>query len=202
LLLLFAVGLKLRLGQITQPQVLVGGSLMHFAITTAVFTLGPAQFTRLDWHTALLLAIALSFSSTVFSAKILEAKRDIGAFYGRTAIGILIVQDIIALVFALILPLKGALFFFLLILFRLCAGLASERVHGADRVARAVRGAYRQAPGRWCDAYLPDDASGRNGPRRSRRACDRSRRSSGRGRRGLNSSAAAQPGQEPLHNRR
>lgn len=97
LLLLFAVGLKLRLGQIAQPQVL-GGSLIHFAITTAVFTFGLALFMRLDWNTALLLAIALSFSSTVFSAKILEAKRDIGAFYGRTAIGILIVQDIIALV--------------------------------------------------------------------------------------------------------
>jgi predicted Kef-type K+ transport protein len=97
LLLLFAVGLKLRIGQITQPQVL-GGSLVHFAITTMVFTVGLAVFIRLDWNTALLLAIALSFSSTVFSAKILEAKRDLGAFYGRTAIGILIVQDIIALV--------------------------------------------------------------------------------------------------------
>lgn len=97
LLLLFAVGLKLRLGQIAQPQVL-GGSLIQFAITTTVFTLGLALFMRLDWNTALLLAIALSFSSTVFSAKILESKRDIGAFYGRTAIGILIVQDIIALV--------------------------------------------------------------------------------------------------------
>lgn len=97
LLLLFAVGLKLRLGQLAQPQVL-GGSLIHFAISSAVFTLGLALFMRLDWNSALLLAIALSFSSTVFSAKILEAKRDIGAFYGRTAIGILIVQDVIALV--------------------------------------------------------------------------------------------------------
>jgi predicted Kef-type K+ transport protein len=97
LLLLFAVGLKLRIGQITQPQVL-GGSLIHFAITTLVFASGLAFFVGLDWNTALLLAIALSFSSTVFSAKILEAKRDLGAFYGRTAIGILIVQDIIALV--------------------------------------------------------------------------------------------------------
>jgi len=97
LLLLFAVGLKLRLGQITQPQVL-GGSLIHFVITTVVFTLGLAVFMRLDWNTAMLLAIALSFSSTVFSAKILETKRDIGAFYGRTAIGILVVQDIVALV--------------------------------------------------------------------------------------------------------
>ena len=96
LLLLFTVGLKLRLGQIAQPQVL-GGSLVHFAITTAVFTLGLVLLLRLDWNTALLLAIALSFSSTVLSAKILEAKRDIGAFYGRTAIGILVVQDIVAL---------------------------------------------------------------------------------------------------------
>ena len=97
LMLLFAVGLKLRLGQVAQPQVL-GGSLIHFGITTTVFTVGLGLFLELDWNTALLLAIALSFSSTVFSAKILESKRDIGAFYGRTAIGILIVQDLIALV--------------------------------------------------------------------------------------------------------
>lgn len=97
LLLLFAVGLKLRLEQVIQPQVL-GGALIHFAITAAVFTLGLALFLQLDWNTAVLLAMALSFSSTVFSAKILESKRDLSAFYGRTAIGILIVQDIIALV--------------------------------------------------------------------------------------------------------
>lgn len=96
LLLLFAVGLKLRLGQLAQPQVF-GGALIHSAITTAVLSLGLVVFLRLDWPTALLLGVVLSFSSTVFSAKVLEAKRDIGAFYGRTAIGILIVQDIIAL---------------------------------------------------------------------------------------------------------
>lgn len=97
LLLLFGVGLKLRLEQIVQPQVL-GGSLLHFGITASVFTLGLGLFLQLDWNTALLLAIVLSFSSTVFSAKILEGKRELGSFYGRTAIGILIVQDIIALV--------------------------------------------------------------------------------------------------------
>ena len=96
LLLLFAVGLKLRLGQLAQPQVF-GGALIHSAITTAIFSIGLVVVLRLDWSTALLLGVVLSFSSTVFSAKVLEAKRDIGAFYGRTAIGILIVQDIIAL---------------------------------------------------------------------------------------------------------
>lgn len=96
LLLLFAVGLKLRLGQLAQPQVF-GGALIHSAVSTAVYGTGLVVLLRLDWSTALLLGVVLSFSSTVFSAKVLEAKRDIGAFYGRTAIGILIVQDIIAL---------------------------------------------------------------------------------------------------------
>lgn len=96
LLLLFAVGLKLRLGQLAQPQVL-GGALIHCTASTIVFATGLALLLRIDWQTAIVLGIALSFSSTVFSAKVLEAKRDIGSFYGRTAIGILIVQDIIAL---------------------------------------------------------------------------------------------------------
>lgn len=96
LLLLFAVGLKLRLGQIAQPQV-VGAALVQSALTTGLMGLGLVTFAGVDWSTALLLGVALSFSSTVFSAKTLEAKRDIGTFYGRTAIGILIVQDIIAL---------------------------------------------------------------------------------------------------------
>jgi len=97
LMLLFTVGLKLKLRQIAQPQV-VGGALLHFAISVAVFLPGLKLFMGLDWNTALLLAIALSFSSTVLAAKLLDAKRELGAFHGRTAIGILIVQDIIALI--------------------------------------------------------------------------------------------------------
>lgn len=96
LLLLFTVGLKLKLEQIAQPQV-VGGAVFHFVVSVAVFMPGLKIFMGLDWNTALLLAIALSFSSTVLAAKLLETKRELGAFHGRTAIGILIVQDIIAL---------------------------------------------------------------------------------------------------------
>ncbi|MEI4233154.1 cation:proton antiporter domain-containing protein [Roseovarius sp. D22-M7] len=97
LMLLFTVGLKLKLKQIAQPQV-IGGALLHFAISVLVFMPGLKLFMGLDWNTALLVAIALSFSSTVLAAKLLEAKRELGVFHGRTAIGILIVQDIIALV--------------------------------------------------------------------------------------------------------
>jgi len=96
LLLLFTVGLKLRLGSLVRPEV-IGGALIHFAITVGVFAPALYLLIGLDWNTALLLAIALAFSSTVLAAKILDGKRELKAFHGRVAIGILIVQDLIAL---------------------------------------------------------------------------------------------------------
>ncbi|MEZ5752528.1 MAG: cation:proton antiporter [Paracoccaceae bacterium] len=95
LLLLFSVGLKLNLQQIAQPHV-IGGALGHFVLSVG-FVAPIALLIGADGNTALLLGIVLAFSSTVLSAKILEAKRELGAFHGRTAIGILVVQDIIAL---------------------------------------------------------------------------------------------------------
>lgn len=96
LLLLFTVGLKLKVRQIAQPHV-IGGALAHFAVTTAAFTPVLKLAMGLDWNDALLLGIALSFSSTVLAAKLLENKRELGTFHGRTAVGVLIVQDILAL---------------------------------------------------------------------------------------------------------
>ncbi|MEM6932092.1 MAG: cation:proton antiporter family protein [Pseudomonadota bacterium] len=97
LLLLFTVGLKLKLKQIGEPHV-VGGALAHFALSIAIFTPIVRLLFTSDWTAALLVGIALAFSSTVLAAKMLETKREMGNFHGRAAIGILIVQDIIALV--------------------------------------------------------------------------------------------------------
>lgn len=96
LLLLFTVGLKLKLKSVVSPEV-IGGAVLHFSITCAVFAPGLYYIAGVDWKTAILLAIALSFSSTVLAAKVLEGKREIRAFHGRVAIGILIMQDLIAL---------------------------------------------------------------------------------------------------------
>ncbi|NDY96822.1 cation:proton antiporter family protein [Wenzhouxiangella limi] len=97
LLLLFTVGLKLKWRQLVRPEVL-GGSTLHFALTVGVFTPGLRFFLGLDWSLALPIGIALAFSSTVLAAKMLEAKRELTAFHGRVAIGILIIQDLIALI--------------------------------------------------------------------------------------------------------
>ncbi|WP_376691772.1 cation:proton antiporter domain-containing protein [Wenzhouxiangella sp. EGI_FJ10409] len=96
LLLLFTVGLKLKLRQLAQPHVL-GGALLHFAITVVIFTTALYFLVDLEREIALLIGIALAFSSTVLAAKILESKRELAAFHGRVAIGILIIQDVLAL---------------------------------------------------------------------------------------------------------
>lgn len=95
LMLLFGVGLKLHLKSLLRPEVLAG-SLLHMLVTVAVFVFLLMQFTSLDMKLALVLAVALSFSSTVVAAKVLESKRELRAFHGRVAIGILIVQDLVA----------------------------------------------------------------------------------------------------------
>ena len=97
LMLLFTIGLKLKLKQIGEPHV-VGSTVLHFALSIVIFTPFMWLFFTDDWKIAMLVSIALAFSSTVLAAKMLEAKRELGIFHGRTAIGVLIVQDIIALV--------------------------------------------------------------------------------------------------------
>ncbi|WP_244151291.1 cation:proton antiporter family protein [Rheinheimera sp. F8] len=96
LLLLFTVGLKLNMRSLLKPEVL-GGSVLHFALSGLLYA--PVIWLAFDssWYHALMLGAALAFSSTVLAAKVLEGKREIRAFHGRVAIGILVVQDLIAM---------------------------------------------------------------------------------------------------------
>lgn len=48
----------------------------------------------------LVVALALSFSSTVFTVKILQGRGDEQGLCGRTTISILVMQDIVAVVFS------------------------------------------------------------------------------------------------------
>ncbi len=105
-LLLFIVGLKLNLRTFARPQVWAVTGL-HMSITVVVFGvaiytlayLGTPFLSDLDLSRALLIAFALSFSSTVFVVKVLEEKGEMASLHGRIAVGILIVQDLAAVVF-------------------------------------------------------------------------------------------------------
>jgi len=74
-------------------------ALLFAAGPLAMAGSGLAVFAGMDVDTALLVGFALSFSSTVFAVKALEPRGEMGALHGQIAIGILVVQDIAAVVF-------------------------------------------------------------------------------------------------------
>ncbi|AMY55530.1 cation:proton antiporter family protein [Rhodococcoides fascians] len=105
-LLLFAIGLKLDLRILLRREVWLTTSV-HLAISVALGTTvlwlaavaGLAMLSGQSLTTIALLAFAMSFSSTVFVVKVLEERGESHALYGRVAIGVLVMQDIVAVVF-------------------------------------------------------------------------------------------------------
>ena len=126
-LLLFTIGLKLDLKGLAKSEIW-GTSLAHILVSTVFFTaviwLGQQIFAlplfEISFMAMLVLGFALSFSSTVFAVKVLEDKGDMSAFYGKVAIGILVMQDVFAVVFLAVsegkYPTVWALLVFLLLL--------------------------------------------------------------------------------------
>lgn len=106
LIMLFTIGLKLKLKSLLKPEIWAGTTL-HTVITTMVtggiiFLLssaGLSLISSLTFTQSILTGFALSFSSTVFAVKILEEKGTMTSDYGKTAIGILVMQDIFAVLF-------------------------------------------------------------------------------------------------------
>ena len=105
-LLLFTIGLKLDLRSLMRPEIWAVSSLHMLMVVASVSMLimlvtylGLPMFSQINLQTAALLAFALSFSSTVFAVKVLEEKGELKSNHGRIAIGILIMQDIFAVIF-------------------------------------------------------------------------------------------------------
>ena len=97
LLLLFAVGLKLRIKTLLRYEVW-GTAISHLLLTGIIGVARPRSAAGSSPGLALALAVSFGFSSTVLAAKVLEGNRELRAVHGRVAIGILIVQDVVAVV--------------------------------------------------------------------------------------------------------
>ncbi len=105
-LLLFTIGLKLHVKDLAVPVVWLTASA-HMLLTSLLIggvvlllgLLGLSLFSYITPGTALLVGFALSFSSTVFAVKTLESQGEMESIHGRTAIGVLIMQDVFAVVF-------------------------------------------------------------------------------------------------------
>lgn len=104
-LLLFTIGLKLDVRTLVRPEVWFT-TVSHMAVSVVLgfglfglFLLTGAALLDLSWGQIALLGFALSFSSTVFVIKTLDERSDTTTLYGRVAVGVLVMQDLAAVVF-------------------------------------------------------------------------------------------------------
>lgn len=100
-MMLFAIGLKLDVRQLFKKKVwftalahTAGSVVVGTGFLVALTSLGILASTTLP--ELMVLGLLLSFSSTVFVVKLLQDRGDEQALYGRITIGVLVMQDIMA----------------------------------------------------------------------------------------------------------
>ncbi len=141
-LLLFSIGLKLKVKSLARAEVW-GVASVHMLLVTLLLsaivflltTLKLPMFQSLTFTNALLIGFVMSFSSTVFAIKILDELGATSASHGIISIGVLVMQDIVAVIFLAIsvgkIPSIWALGLFMLIPLRhLLAKVLDYSGHG------------------------------------------------------------------------
>lgn len=105
-IMLFTIGLKLNIRDLIKPEILVtslGHSILWISSVSLIMfgamILGLPFFAQLTIGSIALIAFAFSFSSTVCVVKILEESGEARTRHGRVAVGILVMQDILAVLF-------------------------------------------------------------------------------------------------------
>jgi len=94
-LLLFVVGLKLDIHIIRTMGAVALATGLGQVFFTSVFGYLIALALGMSSVSALYVAVALTFSSTIIIVKLLSDKREVDALHGKIALGFLIVQDIV-----------------------------------------------------------------------------------------------------------
>ena len=102
-LLLFVVGLKLDMHLVRNLGSVALATGLGQLLFTIVFGYLIALALGMSAMTALYVAVALTFSSTIIIVKLLSDKREIDSLHGRIAMGFLIVQDIAVVVAMMVL---------------------------------------------------------------------------------------------------
>ena len=107
-LLLFTIGLKLRIDELVRPYI-IAPALLHMLIviplTAATLMAAGMIYPVLAFDTRLapwVLAFALTFSSTVFAIKMFDERGENTSFYAAIAIGVLVIQDVLAVTYLVV----------------------------------------------------------------------------------------------------
>ena len=102
-LLLFVVGLKLDLHIIRTMGVVALATGLGQVACTSIFGYLIAIALGMNVITAIYVAVALTFSSTIIIVKLLSDKREVDSLHGRIALGFLIVQDLVVVIAMIVL---------------------------------------------------------------------------------------------------
>lgn len=95
--LLFLVGIELKLEDLKYVgKVAIYGGIGQILFTTVVGFILISAF-GFSTLTAMVMAIAITFSSTVIIIKLLAEKNDLQSLHGKISIGLLLVQDFVAI---------------------------------------------------------------------------------------------------------
>lgn len=97
-LLLFIVGLHLNLKLIKEVGFISLVTGLGQVLFTSLFGFFIGILLGFSYTASALLAIGLTFSSTIIIVKLLSDKRDLDTLYGRIAVGFLLVQDLVAVI--------------------------------------------------------------------------------------------------------
>ena len=102
-LLLFLLGLEMKISELPSigKVALITGLGQIFI--TSILGFAIASFFGFPFISAVYVAIALTFSSTIIVIKLLSEKKDLGSLYGRVSVGLLLVQDFVAILFLMFL---------------------------------------------------------------------------------------------------
>ncbi|MFA6427223.1 MAG: cation:proton antiporter [Candidatus Magasanikbacteria bacterium] len=96
-LLLFIVGLSLDVEHIKKMgRPIFVGTFLQFVVTAGLGYVLMTLF-HFSFISSLFISISVAFSSTIIVIKLLAEKKDLETVYGRYVIGVLLVQDIIAI---------------------------------------------------------------------------------------------------------
>lgn len=106
-LLLFVIGLNFSFAYLRRlgKNLLIGG-IAQFFLTVAA-GLAILKMFGFTWQSAVFVGIALAFSSTIIVVKLLTEKRETETAYGQFVIGVLVVQDVLAVVLLIVLNALG-----------------------------------------------------------------------------------------------
>lgn len=97
-LLLFLVGLELSLDRIRDVGRVAFVAGIGQVLFTALGGMGLCWLLGFNVIESIFLATALTFSSTVVVVKLLDQKKELHSLYGRIAVGIFLVQDLVVIV--------------------------------------------------------------------------------------------------------